>query len=134
MQNMLKLKNPIMVNNAQVTELTYDSNEITAALYTEADTKRRISAGTRNVSIVPAAEFDFSLHPWIGMAAVIAVNPGYSFEDLERVKGADMLELSKIGRDFILGVEESSPDSSDEHKGTIPDSSTPLSLNSNDGD
>lgn len=121
----LKLVNPIMIDNKQVGELTYDANEITATLFAEADARRKIAAGRKNVTIVPSAEFDYSLHLYLGFAAVIAVNPGYDFSDLERVHGRDVVEAMEIGRGFILVSEKSKGSSSDEQSETIPEPSTP---------
>lgn len=112
MKKTLNLKHPIMIDNKEVSALDYDVEEITAALYSEADTKRRIAAGVRNVTATPSAEIEFGLHAYVGMAAVIAVNPGYSFEDLERVKGTDMLDLQDVGRRFLLRVEASGQNAS----------------------
>lgn len=114
MKGTIKLKTPITVNGQQVTELTYDTEEITADLFSAADAHRRIAAGVKNVTIVPTAELDFPLHPYLGYAAIIAVNPQYDFSDLERVKGKDMLKIMEIGRNFILQSEGSGQSTSDE--------------------
>ena len=118
MKNTLKLANPIMVNNQQITELTYDTNEITGVLFAEADVRRKVAAGTKNVTIVPAAEFDFGLHPYVGFAAVIAINPQFDFSDLERIHGIDMIKLMEIGRNFLLKSEASPQGNSDEQSET----------------
>lgn len=124
MKNTLKLANPIMVNNQQITELTYDTNEITGALFAEADIRRKVAAGTKNVAIVPAVEFDFGLHPYMGFAAVIAVNPQFDFSDLERIHGVDLMKLMEIGRNFLLNSEESTPEPTDEQSETTAKLST----------
>ena len=129
MKNTLKLTNPIMINNEKVAELTYDTNEITAALFAEAETRKKIAAGSRNVAIVPAAEFDFSLHLYLFFAAVVAVNPGYDFADVERIHGCDVVEAMAIGRDFILKSEKSKGSTSDEQSETTPKPSTQASQN-----
>lgn len=130
MKKTLNLKNPIMIDNKEVNELTYDVEEITAALYSEADTKRRIAAGVRNVTATPSAEIEFGLHAYVGMAAVIAVNPGYSFEDLERVKGTDMLDLQDIGRRFLLRVGASEQNASGNKSETTHEPTTQASESS----
>lgn len=114
MKNMLKLKNPIMINGVSVGELTYDTNEITPQLFAQAEALKKSAAGLKNVAIVPAVEFDFSLHMYLGFAAVIAVNPSYDFPDMERIHGIDTVEVMNIGRNFILKSEESPESSSDE--------------------
>lgn len=134
MKGTIKLEHPILVNGNQVEELTYDTDEITAGLFSAADTRRRISAGVKNVTIVPTAEFDFPLHPYLGYAAIIAVNPQYDFADLERVKGSDMLKIMEIGRNFILQSEGSEQKTSDEHSETTAEPTTQASPNLKKGE
>lgn len=109
----IHLKNTILINNQEVKEVNYDPNEITAQLYTEADAKKKIAAGMSNVSISPAVEFDFGLHLYMGFAAAIAVNPQYTFEDLARVKGSDIMQFTKVGRNFLLESDTSQEESSE---------------------
>ena len=110
----ITLTNPILIDGKTVSEIAVNTEEITGMLYAEADTKKRIAAGTKNVAIVPAVEFDFALHVYIGYAAAIAANPGYSFNDLERVKGADVISFAEVGRNFLLKSEDLESSNSDE--------------------
>lgn len=124
MKNTLKLENPISVNGKKVTEVTYDSNEITASLFSEADARRKMSAGMKNISLSPAVEFDTSLHLYLGFAAIIAVNSDFDFSDVERIHGIDIMSVVKIGRNFTLKSEDSRPNNSDEQSGATADTST----------
>ena len=124
MKNTLKLKNPIMVNNAQVAEVAYDADEITALLFAEAEARRKTAAGSKNVVITPAAEFDFGLHLYLGFAAILAVNPALDFSDVERIHGADLVKVMQIGRDFLLKSDGSAENNSDEQSETTPEPST----------
>lgn len=123
--NKITLHNPITINGKTVSELSYDTNEITAIQFAEADAKRKVAAGMKNVTITPAVEFDFGLHLYLGYAAVIAVNPDYDFSDLERIHGADIIEFMGVGRNFLLKSEGSQENSSDEQSETTPEPSTP---------
>lgn len=114
MKGTIKLANPITVNGKTVTELQYNTEEITGQRFCEADSKRRMAAGSKNVSIAPAAEIDFGLHLYLGYAAVIAATPEIDFSDLERIKGSDIMDVMKVGRNFILKSEDSAQNSSDE--------------------
>ena len=114
MKGTFKLTNPITVNGKELTELLYNTEEITGVLFCEADAKRRIAAGAKNVSIAPAAEFDYGLHLYLGFAACIAANPSLDFSDLERVHGVDVVEIMAVGRNFILKSEDSAQKTSDE--------------------
>lgn len=127
MRNTLKLKHPIPINNQSVDTLSYDADEITSSLFSEAEALHRKAAGYGNICITPGIEFDFGLHPFLGMAAVIAVNPQYDFSDLERVHGADLMKLSAIGRNFTLLSEESVEKTSEEPSETTPEPITHLS-------
>ena len=83
------------------------------------------------MAISPAAEFDFSLHLYLGFAAIVAVNPAYSFEDVARIKGRDTVEVMKIGRNFILASEKEQPESdSEEPTETMHESTTQAPQNS----
>lgn len=127
----LVLKNPIMINGAEVAEVTYDSNEIDGILFAEAEAKRKSAAGMKNATISPAAEFDFGLHLYLGFAAIVAVNSSYDFSDVERIKGHDVMEVMAIGRNFMLASAGTQQENdSDEPIETTPESTTPAQPNS----
>ena len=114
MKGIIKLANPITVNGKPMAELQYNTEEITGALFCEADSKRRFAAGAKNVSIAPAAEFDYGLHLYLGFAAVIAAAPEIDFADLERIHGVDVINVMEVGRNFIMKSEDSEQSNSDE--------------------
>lgn len=114
MKGIIKLENPITVNGKELAELKYNTEEITGVLFCEADTKRRMAAGTKNIALVPAAEFDYGLHLYLGFAACIAADSKLDFSDLERVHGVDVVEVMAVGRNFILKSEDSAQNNSGE--------------------
>lgn len=121
----LILKNPVMIDGKEVREVSYDSNEIDGILFATAEAKKKGAAGMKNTTIAPAAEFDFGLHLYLGYAAIIAVNPGYDFSDVERIKGHDVVEVMAIGRNFMLASGKEQPESdSEEPTETTPESTT----------
>lgn len=131
MKDILKLKNPILINGVETTEVTYDTNEIDGILFATAESKRKAAAGLKNTSITPAAEFDFGLHLYLGFAAIIAVNKHIDFSDVERIKGHDVVEVMAIGRNFMLGSDKEQPESdSGEPTETMPESTTQARPNS----
>lgn len=135
MKEILKLKNPIMINGEQVAEVSYDSNEIDGILFATAESKRKTAAGMKNTTITPAAEFDFGLHLYLGFAAIVAVNPTYDFSDVERIKGHDVVEVMAIGRNFMLASGQDATESdSDEPTGTTPESTTRARRNSKESE
>ena len=123
-QNTIALDNPIKINNNDINLLTYDGREITVALYAEACARAAAATATGGSSAasMKIKEVDYNLHLYLGMAAVIAVNPDYSFEDLERVKGFDILDLANIGSFFIYrrSVEPSAPGDSENSDEATP--------------
>lgn len=135
MKDTLKLINPIMIDGKQVAEVTYDSNEIDGILFATAESKRKAAAGLKNTSIAPAAEFDFSLHLYLGFAAIIAVNPSYDFSDVERIKGGDVKKVMAIGRNFMLASEKEQQQSdSEKHTETTDESTTQAQQNSKESE
>lgn len=131
----ITLKNPITIDGKTVEKITYDPNEITGPLFAEAEAKRKMAAGMKNVGVSPAAEFDFGLHLYLGYAAIVAVNPTYDFSDLERIHGRDVVEVMGIGRNFMLKSEAASQESeSDEHSETTPEFTTQASATSKKSD
>lgn len=131
----LELRNPIKIDGKEVTEVTYDANEINGLLFAEAEAKRKAAAGMKNTSITPAAEFDFGLHLYLGFAAIVAANPSYDFSDVERIKGRDVVEVMAIGRNFMLTSDQDAQENdSDEHTETTPESTTQAQPNSKESE
>ena len=100
-KNTLILDNPIKINGQEVKELTYDPQEITAEQFSIACSKSAALDKTRSVTL-KLKENDHALHLYLGMMAVIAINPGIDVTDLERIKGFDVLSLTNIGAFFTL--------------------------------
>jgi hypothetical protein len=123
MKGEISLQNPVLIDGKRVNSFTYDANEITAELFMDAETqmlKRRTRGGTAAVD----AKLDYGFQLCLGCAAVIAVNSGVTFEDLLRVKGADVSALRDVGQNFILGrsEDEFEATSSDSSSGITPES------------
>ena len=107
----LKLLHPIKINGKEVKELTYDANEITSEAFIAAEARKFRAAGRQGVT-AGALEMDYSMHRQLGFAAIVAVNPEIDYNDLSRLKGADVAAVVRIGRNFIMpsAVEESTDD------------------------
>lgn len=115
MSNKITLLEPITINGKQVKELAYDALQITAQQFSEACA--RSSAIDKNKSFsFKMRENDYSLHLYLGMFAIIAVNPDIDITDLERIKGFDVLAIADIGMLFTLrrSVAPSEESNSDE--------------------
>ncbi len=128
----IKLSNPIQINGKTVKELTYDINEITPAGFAEAEFKKASASNSKGAPSSAAVELDYSLHLYLGFAAILAVNPEYDFNDLERIKGTDVMKVMKVGRNFIIAsAGKSTDDESESASETTPESTTPGQSSSN---
>ena len=134
MKKTLKLRYPIKIDGAAVSELSYDAEEITNELFLTACAKSSIVGNDMNASLTK--ELNTALHLQLGKAAVIAVNPAYDWGDLDRVKSFDLVTLSDIGRSFISGgSEETSTESnSDKQSETTQKPSTQAPQSSGDSE
>ena len=79
-----------------------------------------------------ATELDYSMHLYLAMMAITAVNPDIDIADLERISGPDVMELVRIGRNFTTTrsgapSEQNDSESSSE---TTPEPSTSQSESS----
>lgn len=124
----LILENPIQINDEMVKELTYDPQEITAEQFSIACAKSAAVDKTKSMTF-KLKENDYSLHLYLGMMAVIAVNPRIDVSDLERIKGFDVLNLVQIGHFFTLrrSAVPSEENSSDEQFENTASTSTAAS-------
>lgn len=128
MNRVLKLDNPIKINNKEYTEFEYNPLKITAAQFSEACAKSSAVTKSRTVSF-NFKQTDTALHLYLGMMAVIAVNPEIDIADLERIEGYDVLELTDIGMLFTYRRWEapSKESNSEEPSENIADTSTQAS-------
>lgn len=126
-KNILALDTPIKINGKDVSELSYDGQEITVDLYMTACAKAAAAtaAGGAGAATMKIKEVDYNLHLYIGMAAIIAVNPEIDWADLERIKGFDILDIANIGSFFTMrkSVEPSDRSDSESSDATTPDTS-----------
>jgi len=129
MKGTLELINAIKIDGKNIKKLTYDTDEITPELFAEAEGKK-LKATKVNGNLSGAMELDYPLHLYLGIASIVAVNPDYTFEDVARIKGHDVVEVMKLGRNFIVRSEESLDDDSDEQSETSPESTTQASQTS----
>ena len=133
MNGKITLKNAIEINGKKIKTLTYDTDAITAAQFAEADARKMRASGSKGGNLSGAVELDYSFHLYLGFAAIVAVNTEIDISDLERIKGYDVMEVMKVGRNFILKQgAASAAEGSDEQSETTPEPSTPQSQTSKD--
>lgn len=133
MKDTIILDQPLLVNGKEYTELTYDASEITADQFSEA-CSRSADLNKSKTLTVKLKENDYALHMYLGFAAVIAVNPEISIEDMERIKGIDIFQLTDVGMLFTLRKlgGHSKENNSDEQSETTAEFSEPVPENLGD--
>lgn len=131
----LKLNNPIMINGKKVKELTYDADAITVNLFAEAEARKLKATTSKAGGSAGAFELDYTLHLYLGMMAVLAINPEIDVTDLERISGIDLTAVMRIGRNFTTtrSAGPSEENSSGEDSEITPGHSTPPSETSKAG-
>lgn len=95
------LDNPIKINGEEVRELKYDFDELTVEDYTNAEVAKSAAMGSSGAMVQKMAQLDSTLHIYIAMAAVIAVNRSYTYLDLNKIRGLDLNKLMKAGQSFF---------------------------------
>lgn len=129
MKDKIQLKKPIEVNGKSISTLEYDFEEITCELYAMASNYADSKTLRSNQQGRPAAavmEQNVSFHMYLGMMAIIAVNPEIDITDLERIKGTDLVNITFLGRNFIAGrsAEHSAQSDSEKLSEVTPEPTT----------
>ena len=122
----LTLQNPITINGKKVKTLTYDTDAITVGMFADAEARKLRATSNKGGGSAGACELDYSLHAYLAMMAIVAVNSHIDVSD------PDVMELMRIGRNFTTArsaaqSEESGSESSSE---TTLEPSTPQSASS----
>ncbi|MBQ9000548.1 MAG: hypothetical protein IJ087_01690 [Eggerthellaceae bacterium] len=125
----VELRKPVTIDDERVRELTYDIDGITSDQFIEAEIlAANVATRLRKVS-AKVVELDAGFHYYLGCMAIIAANPSYSVEDIERIEGPDVLKVMRIGRNFMtVDAEEdedegfASTDEPEEEEGEEPES------------
>lgn len=118
----LKLGTPLIINGKQYKELTYDTSAITVTMFAEAEARKLRATTAKAGGSAGAFELDYTLHIYLGMMAVIAVNSEIDITDLERLSGYDVMALMRIGRNFTTSrLEETSEENSLDEPSEITD-------------
>ena len=104
-EQVLKLKNPLLVNGVPRTDLQSNVDDLTVEELAAAENYKVKISGSSITSNF--AQADYLLHVCIGMQAVIAVEKDITEDDLKRLKKYDVVQLASIGMNFFLESEES---------------------------
>lgn len=101
-KEILELQVPLKVNGEDLTKLEYDIESISINDLAEIENERAKSLGKNAVPSIKPAQSDFVYHIFIGMRAIIKCNPQIDIEDLKRIKGYDLTQISLIGTRFFI--------------------------------
>lgn len=126
-QNPYEFANPITINNKEVTELSWSADDITVDLFMRAGQKATQSA---NATTIDFMENNINYHFWIGCAMFIAMNSEVDFEDLNQIRGSDLIAVTALGRFFISLSVASIVNNSEEPSETTPTNTQPASQKS----
>lgn len=132
MKEKLQLKTPIKINGKTTVSLEYDFDEISCELYTMASNyadAKTLQANQQGRPSAAVMEQNVSFHMYLAMMAIIAVNSEVDIADLERIKGFDLIRLTTLGRNFIIGRSEERSAQNDlgEQSEVTPESTIPES-------
>ena len=122
----LTLSNPITINGKKVKTLTYDTSAITVGMFAEAEARKLRATTSKSGGSAGACELDYSLHAYLAMMAIIAVNCDIYITDLERICGAYVMTLFSKGLNFTTSWsgEQSEVSDSESSSETTPEPST----------
>lgn len=120
MKHTLELIHPLKICGQTLEALDYDAEEITVDAFIEAEAMAGKQMQKSGAMTVKMAEMDSVMHLYVGMQAIRAVSPEIDFADLERLRGKDIFEVVKIGRNFIVAQEESEGGDSEERSEDTP--------------
>lgn len=120
----LTLTTPLLVNGKELSELQYDTSLISINDLAAIETERSQALGNKGVGTIRIAHNDFLLHILIGMHAIIKCNPSIDIEDLKRIKGYDLTQISLIGTRFFTPPDVLEPKNSNEQQEDIQEPST----------
>lgn len=102
MEAILKLKNPIKINDTEVNEVKYDFEALTPNDMAEAEKrmiqKQKISAQME--------EFNYTWHSYLFAAAAVKANSENDIADYMRLTGSDAVKARYLGRNFIMAAED----------------------------
>lgn len=101
MSNIIQLTVPLKVNGTDLTELTYDTSLISIEDLAEIEKERSQKLGGQGGSVFRVLQNDTLMHALLGMHAVMKVNPQIDINDLNRLKGYDLYQMSLIGMRFF---------------------------------
>lgn len=104
------LRTPVLIDGEQVYTIDCDTDLVTSEQFIEAEIlAANVATRLRKVS-TKVVELDAGFHYYLGVMAILAANPTYAVQDVERIKGPDLLQIMKVGRNFMTADVEGDED------------------------
>lgn len=97
----IQLTTSLKVNGKDYTELKYDVGKITIEDLAEIEKERNEMLGSKAGAIFRVAQNDNLMHTLLGMHAIIKCNPEFDINDLKRLEGYDLYQMSTVGISFF---------------------------------
>lgn len=107
----IKLRRPLLVNGRELTELSCDLDAISSDQFIKAEQVAKSKLDNLMVNVV---EGDYGFHLELGFAAIMAADPSIDQSDLDRITGQDLIEIMRVGRNFIGDSSESQDEATSE--------------------
>ena len=106
MAGIIKLREPVMIDGAPVSEMRYDIDKISPEQFVQAEAYANRMVARMGFLSAKVPELDSGFHYYLGVMAIVAENPGWEVIDVERVSGPDIMKMVAVGSDFMTGDAE----------------------------
>lgn len=101
-KEILILSKPLKVNGKDLTQLNYDIDKISIENISRAEAEKAKMSGKNPVAGMKLAQTDLLLHLHLGFQAIMICHPEIDIEDLKRITGYDLTQISAIGTRFFI--------------------------------
>jgi len=117
LKGVLKLKNPIMINNEEVKEVNYNFDSLTLEDMVQAEKQLTLSGCVA----ITTEEFNMSWHSILFAYTAAKTNKGTAPQDYMRLSGRDAIKARELAKNFILGLDSAdSPAGAEENSEKQP--------------
>lgn len=118
------LTKPLKVNGKEMSQLNYDIEKISIEHISRAEGEKAKMLGKNAIAGMKVAQTDLLLHLHLGFQAIIICHPEIDVEDLKRITGYDLTQISAIGTRFFIPPTSQNRENSEELLETTAVSST----------
>lgn len=102
----ITIRKPILIEGEKKQTFQYDMDEISWELQEEIEQRFKAATAGKEGYSNGMAKFEGLFWRLTGIAAIVAVNPGVTFDSFTKVKGRDLDKIQRIGETFVAAPEE----------------------------